>query len=121
MNGFLVANYNLAAANCSVPRMPRCGASPVPATSPDGFCGAASQDFPQTLKQLHRLEADAARAGFASPLAIEVRVSGRTPFPVGALIHEFGERALAREKGAPAGKERFSMREAARGALSASA
>lgn len=45
VNGFLVAVYNLAAANCSVPRMDRCGASPVNATSPDGACNTASQRY----------------------------------------------------------------------------
>eukprot|EP00966_Prymnesium_polylepis_P079323 1838251-Prymnesium_polylepis.1 len=45
VNGVQVANYNLAAANCSVTRMPRCGASPVAASSPDGSCDAASQRY----------------------------------------------------------------------------
>ena len=34
VNGFQIANYNLAAANCSVERMPRCGASPVAESEP---------------------------------------------------------------------------------------
>jgi hypothetical protein len=45
VNGWLAANYNLALSNCSVPRMPRCGATPVSDDSPDGTCGQPSQRY----------------------------------------------------------------------------